>query len=378
VTAPFSGLSREPDRASTGTDEQRASGDRERLLAWYHRERRDLPWRRTLDPYRILVSEIMLQQTRVEVVRPYYERFVARFPSLEELAAAPLPEVLACWAGLGYYRRARFLHAAACFLLAEGSVPPGTARELAKLPGLGSYTAAAVASIAFGEAVPAIDGNVERVLARRLGRPEARSAESRRRIREAAVELLDPRRPGESNQALMELGATVCVPRNPRCAACPLRPGCLAADSDQPERFPAPRPRRKPERRLLLVAVAEREGRTLLVRRSADSALLAGIWELPWVEGQSEGAGQALAGKYGGSWQVAAAEAVVRHGVTFRQLEVTVCRATVVREPQGEDSGWFDADQRARLPRSALLAKVLRSLTPAGAPTSRARRRRRE
>jgi A/G-specific adenine glycosylase len=352
--------------------------DAQRLLEWYERVRRDLPWRASRDPYCILVSEVMLQQTRVEVVRPYYERFVARFPSLSALASAPLADVLALWAGLGYYRRARFLHAAACGVMATSGNLPRSAEALSQLPGIGTYTAAAVASIAFGEAVPAVDGNIERVVARRLGKPDTRSAAGRRAIRAGASRLLVPERAGDSNQALMELGATVCVPRNPRCLACPIRIGCRAVEQGNPEDYPAARARRKPERRSLLVAVAERMGRTLLARRPAESALLAGTWELPWIEGSGERPDKELGAKYGGCWRLDAATATVRHGVTFRQLEVSVCRATVVGEPRPEDTGWFDGEEQSSLPRSALLAKVLRSLTPADAPTSRGRRRRPE
>ena len=181
------------------------------LLKWYDAERRSLPWRATRDPYRIWISEIMLQQTRVQTVIPYYESFMTRFPTVEDLAAAPLEEVLALWSGLGYYRRARLMHEAAKRLAATGF--PARSSALEKLPGIGPYTAAAVASMAFGEAVPVLDGNVERVLCRRLAldRDPRRSA-GRRLLLAATARLLDSKRPGDSNQALMDLGATICRP----------------------------------------------------------------------------------------------------------------------------------------------------------------------
>lgn len=189
-----------------------------RLLAWYDRIRRDLPWRRTRDPWAIWVSEVMLQQTRVETAIPYFERFLIRFPDPAALAAAPIEEVLAQWSGLGYYRRARQLHGAAREVVERGGLPRSSA-ELERLPGIGPYTAAAIASIAFGEPVPVLDGNVVRVAARLSAEPEDPSrAAARGRLLAVAATLLEISRPGDSNQALMELGATVCLPKSPRIA----------------------------------------------------------------------------------------------------------------------------------------------------------------
>lgn len=354
-----------------------------RLLDWYDRHHRDLPWRQSRDPYRIWLSEVMLQQTRVETVLPYYERFLARFPTVEDLAAAPVEEVLALWSGLGYYRRARQLHAAARQVAARGEGFPRTAAALLELPGIGGYTAAAVASIAFGEPVPVLDGNVERVVARLLAfAGDAKSGPARRRFLEEAAALLDPRRPGDSNQALMELGATLCTPRAPRCLLCPLRAGgdrgtpgdrregedgCRGAAAGDPERFPAPRKRREPERVRLAVAVVGGPG-VLLYRRPEGSALLAGTWELPWVELEGEEAvpgarlSARFARRYGGRWALGPELARVRHGITFRDLDVAVHRGTVegggeVRE--GLEAGWFDREQRGALPLSSLVGKVL-------------------
>jgi A/G-specific adenine glycosylase len=346
----------------------------------------------------------MLQQTRVEAVLPYYERFLARFPTVDHLAGAPIDEVLALWSGLGYYRRARQLHAAARRIADAGEFPP-TLDRLLELPGVGSYTAAAVASIAFGLAVPVLDGNVERVMARRLALAEdPKRGASRALLRAAAAALLDRSRPGDGNQALMELGATVCLPRQPRCKLCPLRPGCVAAGEGRPEMYPPPRRRRRTEIRQLLVAVvASRENpdRVLLFRRlprlppeapgtSPSPGLPAGAWELPWLDlrdeqaspprarpaagaGTNDASGRGLSEKYGGDWRLGPALAAVRHGITYRDLRVIIHGAELlsagadeVRE--GVDSGWFDAGERAALPMSALVGKVLRARAAALTP----------
>lgn len=330
----------------------------------------------------------MLQQTRVETVLPYYERFLARFPTVEALAAAPVEEVLALWSGLGYYRRARQLHAAAREVALQGGRFPPSLAGLRALPGIGEYTAAAVGSIAFGLVEPVLDGNVERVVSRLLALEEsAKGGEARRRLRAAAAELLLPERPGDGNQALMELGATICTPRRPRCLLCPLVEGCRGARSGEPERFPAPRARRAVERLELLAAVVEEGGRVLLVRRPDGAALLAGTWEVPWVEVESGGseverrAEALLARRYGGRWRLLEAVGQVRHGITFRDLQVAVYRAEVkdggaLRD--GVEGGWFGAAERTGLPLSSLVGKVLGAgeVSP-GRPARRSPSRRR-
>ena len=337
------------------------------LLTWFDRHRRDLPWRRTLDPYAIWLSEVMLQQTRVEVVVSYYARFLDRFPTVQQLAAAPVEEVLALWSGLGYYRRARQLHAAAQRIAAGGGGFPRTLEGLRALPGIGDYTAAAVASMAFGVVTPVLDGNVERVLARWLALGESpKTSPARRRLLGAAETLLDSRRPGDSNQALMELGATLCTPRSPKCLLCPISAGCLAAGQGNPEEYPQPRTKRAVEKRRLLVAVVENAHGVLLFRRPDDSELLAGTWELPWVEEEEREAAAALAARYGGRWRLGPLLAEVRHGITFRDLAVAVHRAELetpgeIREKrEGREAGWFDAAGRAGLPLSSLVGKVLK------------------
>lgn len=367
---------------------RRAAHLRNNLLSWFDQHRRDLPWRRTSDPYKIWLSEVMLQQTRVETVLPFYNRFLERFPTVEDLARAEVEEVLTLWSGLGYYRRARQLHAAARRIAEIGEFP-STVEGLLALPGVGAYTAAAVASIAFGVAAPVMDGNVERVLSRCLAlEGDPRSGPARRELLATAAELLDPARPGDSNQALMELGATLCSPRRPKCLLCPLRPGCRASLEGEPERYPLPKVKREGEHHRLLVAVVENGEGVLLFRRPEDSTLLAGTWELPWVTLEVDGVPQsgspeaALASRYGGRWTLGERIGRVKHGITYRDLEVEVHRAGLawggeVRE--GMAAGWFDEAGRANLPLSSLVGKVLGAVaTPeAEAPARRSRTRRR-
>lgn len=252
---------------------------RARLLAWYDGNRRDLPWRENTDPYRIWVSEIMLQQTRVETATPYYERWLQHFPTLDDLARADVDAVLKQWEGLGYYSRARNLHGAARIVRERlAGVLPKTSDALKALPGVGDYTAGAIASIAYNESVPAVDGNVRRVLSR-LFDIEAPSAAS---VRPLAAQLVDPARPGDFNQALMELGATTCVPRAPDCGACPLAPHCLALARDTVRCRPGAKARRVVPHETIDVLVVLRRDCVLLVRRP-QTGLLAGLWAFPEV-----------------------------------------------------------------------------------------------
>ena len=351
------------------------------LLAWYYSSRRALPWRESPSPYTTLVSEIMLQQTRVETVIPYYARFHDAFPDIEALAAAPLDAVLARWSGLGYYARARRLHRAAREIVARGAFPRSEA-ELRALPGIGPYTAAASASIAFGEPVAVIDGNVERVIARVLdldGDPGRGPA--RRRVREIAVLLLDADAPGDSNQAMMELGATLCRPRRPRCVVCPLCEVCAGRRSGRAETLPVRPPRRGGVRERRVVAVVERGGRFLLVRNPESSALLAGLWEFPWTP-RSARRGDweaALAEAYGGVWRVGSRRGVARHGITYRALELEIHEAVVrfdgsaVAESacRGEP-GWLSPEEIAAAPTTSMVRKVLAALADATSSSERA------
>lgn len=244
---------------------------RNSLLDWYQQYRRDLPWRRTRDPYAIWVSEIMLQQTRVAVVVDRYEQFMKRFPTVKALSSAKLDDVLAVWSGLGYYRRARALHQAAQMVVhhLHGAFPT-TAAGWRQLPGVGRYTSAAIASIAFNEPIAVVDGNVERVVERLVGEPsQGDDAWSR------AAELLQPRAPGDWNQAMMELGATVCLPKQPQCLICPVRAFCQTrGETTRP-------PQKMRKRAELCYGLFIQNETVLLVQRPADHSLMAGMWELP-------------------------------------------------------------------------------------------------
>ena len=306
---------------------------RGQLLGWYRRHRRDLPWRRTRDPWAIWVSEAMLQQTRVETVVPYYERFLHRFPDVESLATADLEDVLGLWAGLGYYSRARNLHGAARQVMERfrGRIP-GTAEALRTLPGVGRYTAGALASIAFDRPEPVVDGNVARVLARLHGIREdlARPAVQARLWQEAG-RLARGRHPGDLNQALMELGARVCTPRQPDCAACPVASACRARREGALDAIPRPRRRPTPRRVRAVAALVTRGGRVLAVRRAA-SGLFGGLWELPGSEiGMRERPAvalrPALARATGLALEDVESLGVVTHLLTHRSIETHVFRA---------------------------------------------------
>lgn len=251
---------------------------RSALLEFYDARARDLPWRRDRDPYRVWVSEVMLQQTRVETASPYYERWLERFPTLNALADASIDDVLRAWAGLGYYRRAHYLHRAARLVRERyGGQLPSDAESLRALPGIGEYTAGAIASIAFGQAVPAVDGNVRRVLSRLFDLPAPTPATLHR----IAARLVPDARPGDFNQALMEFGSTHCTPRAPACDACPLASLCLARAAGTQLERPRPSPRRPlPEADFGTAVVVAPRGRVLLTRRPT-GGLLGGMWEFP-------------------------------------------------------------------------------------------------
>ncbi len=254
----------------------------EALLRWYETHRRDLPWRRRRDPYAIWIAEVMLQQTRVETVIPYYERFLARFPTLQDLAAAPLEEVLKAWEGLGYYARARHLHEAARRLMEErGGEFPRTLAEWRRLPGVGPYMAAAILSIAFGQDIVALDGNAIRVLARLFAfDQDPRRPAGRRQLQQRAERLLPSGQAGAFNQALMDLGATRCTPKSPRCPECPLRAFCAAFAQGNPEAFPIRAPRRTLPHYDVTAGVIEADGRVLIAQRPLQG-MLGGLWEFP-------------------------------------------------------------------------------------------------
>ncbi|MDH3253402.1 MAG: A/G-specific adenine glycosylase [Acidobacteriota bacterium] len=334
------------------------------LLAWFDRCRRDLPWRSTSDPYRIWVSETMLQQTQVERVLPYYEQLVSTFSDVDALARAPLEDVLAVWSGLGYYRRARYLHAAARQIVARGGFPRTMAGWL-ELPGVGPYTAGAVASIAFGERVPAIDGNAARVLSRFAALEDSPSGKTgRRRLTALAESLVDDDRPGDSNQALMELGAVVCRPSQPRCHECPLEASCKGRLQGAAEAYP----RRKPSRQVIeerrLGVVVRAGGRVLLFRRPEGASLLAGLWEIPWIAWCArDNAARELRSRYGGNWDLDRSCGWVRHSITHRDIRFEVWTGRLTSGchiAENPEAGWYTETEVGGLAVSSLVDKVMR------------------
>ncbi len=257
------------------------------LLSWYDTHARVLPWRENRDPYRIWVSEIMLQQTRVEAVKPYYERFLSAFPDVHALAQAPVERVLKFWEGLGYYSRARNLHKAANQILQQYSGEfPRSAEELRTLSGIGEYTAGAIASIAYGQRVAAVDGNVLRVLSRLIqSTADITKAQEKKILSSLAQDMMPDSRAGDYNQAMMEIGALVCVPNGPpHCMECPLSGLCFAHRNSCEEEYPRKSPkkaRRKEEKTVLLVL----HGNKVLLHKRPEQGLLAGLWEFPMSEG---------------------------------------------------------------------------------------------
>jgi A/G-specific adenine glycosylase len=338
-----------------------------RLLAWFDEENRQLPWRGTRDPYRIWISEVMLQQTTVGAVRSRYEAFLGRFPDLTTLARAREQSVLAAWSGLGYYARARNLHSAAREILRRHSGRlPRDPKILRSLPGFGEYTAAAVASLAFGRRVPAADANVTRVLSRLFAiagtTGTKRHGEAVKRYAEA---LLDRRRPGDGTAALMDLGQLVCTPRRPDCPACPLADDCAALERGSPERYPRRPARPAVERVFVAAACAARDGRTLLVQRSG--SLLRGLWQFPASEARSAPAAlRALRHELQTldlRLDPRKRPIVTRHTIVHRQLAISVYRAIAAPESRsaGADSRsvrWFTPEQLRRAAIPTLTRKI--------------------
>lgn len=342
------------------------------LLAFFDSSARPLPWRSTRDPYAIWVSEVMAQQTRVETVVPYYERWLSRFPDVAALAGAPLDDVLKAWEGLGYYSRARNLHAAARVLRERHACTiPRSHEDLLALPGIGEYTAGAVSSIAFGAPRAAIDGNVRRVLARVLDNP----APSPALLRAVAGSLVPPDRPGDFNQALMELGARVCTPKAPRCGRCPIAPQCAARSAGTQ----ADRPRAAARKRIptidLATAVLRDDQTRLLIARRPARGLLAGMWCFPAVvlaAGDDPSARVlGIAGEYAASAGVPRAIGVIEHVFSHRR-ERYHCFAIDAAAPlrSGADIAWIGAGDTPRaLPRAQQRIRQL-ALNDCDAPCS--------
>jgi A/G-specific adenine glycosylase len=304
-----------------------------KLLKWYELNRRDLPWRMSRDPYQVWVSEIMLQQTRVAAVIPHYRKFLQRFPTVHKLAAARESSVLAAWSGLGYYRRARMLHTASKKVVTQYSGKlPKRREELSALPGIGRYTSAAIASIAYGEPVAAVDGNVQRIMERLAGR-----VFGAKEAWQIAGQLVSLENPGDFNQALMDLGATVCIPGRPKCLHCPVTAQCVAHGS-----LPkiTNRIRRK---RTVWYALDLRNSSVFLVKRSQEASLMPGMWELPEIIG-SDGP--------------CASIFTLRHSITATDYTVRV----VAKHATSASSGRWVKNSRARsLPLTGLAKKILRT-----------------
>ena len=332
----------------------------ERLLRWYDASARELPWRATTDPYAIWVSEVMLQQTRVETVIPYYERFLERFPTANALAEADEDAVLSHWSGLGYYRRARLLHAGVREVVARygGEVPEDPDARRA-LPGVGRYTAGAIGSIAFGRAEPIVDGNVTRVLARlfAIDTPVGASKTDKRLWQEAA-RLVPGERPGDFNQALMELGATVCTPKRPRCSSCPLRGECQALARGEVETLPVPKVRKVPRLVELSAVVAtsgpRKSSKVWLVK--GDRALFGGLWSVPMSESEPRAA-LSDAGLHARLNREPVGS--LEHILTHRRLQVDVHRASGARGEEGAKLRAFGVEELDGVGISKLTRKVL-------------------
>jgi A/G-specific adenine glycosylase len=325
---------------------------RRQLLAWYDAHARDLPWRANSDPYRVWVSEIMLQQTRVAAVIEHYHEFLRRFPTVEKLARAREASVLAAWSGLGYYRRARMLHAAAKVVVRDLDRKfPATVSGLLELPGIGRYTAAAIASIAFGEAVAVVDGNVERVLQRVSGTRLAREE-----VWYGAEELLDRERPGDFNQAMMELGATVCTPRGPACLTCPVVEMCGTRGEMASEAKVS-----RQNRREIHYALECRDGAVFLVRRARDARLMAGMWELPETTAELPRKKEKQVPRFARNDKVRDGHAellfTVRHSITVTDYTVGVWSHALPRGSRGE---WVAAERLGRVALTGLARKILR------------------
>jgi A/G-specific adenine glycosylase len=339
---------------------------RPRLLAWYRQRRRDLPWRRTRDPYAIWISEAMLQQTRVETVVGYWERFLARFPTVEALAAAAEDDVLAAWSGLGYYRRARALRAAAQAMVERHAGRFPDELEAARaLPGVGPYTAGAVLSIAFDRPAALVDGNVVRVFARWLGCDLEYAAATRWAW--ARAEELVPRDggAGEWNQALMELGATVCTPREPRCAECPLQDVCVARAEGRQLELPRAKPR-KSRVDVELEALFVARGAEVLLERRPSGGRMADLWQLPTLQLSPEPERASLFPPRYTLASLAADDeplAVLRHSITHHRIVLRVHRAHPPAEKRIEPLAWIPRTRLGALALGGMARKALRALS---------------
>jgi len=347
-----------------------AKAFRRRLLAWYHKHRRDLPWRamngRSVNPYHVLISEAMLQQTQVATVIPYFHRFTEAFPTVDALAEADEQRVLTLWQGLGYYRRARNLHAAAKTIVGDfdGEVPMSV-DDLLKLPGVGPYTAGAIASIAHGTRAAVVDGNVERVFARLMLITDPINAPAtKKRLWSLAEELVPKSSPGDYNQALMELGATVCTPKVPKCFVCPVREHCRGVQETNPETLPIKLAKKKPKDVTHIVIAAERNGKYLFEQRPA-VGLWSNMWQLPtWEEPPKNFSQQALCewfeNRFGMLLGKLHLTSDFKHQTTHRTIQFTVFEASVRSGRMKRNTGkWHGLKQLEHLPVSNPQARTI-------------------
>lgn len=332
------------------------------LLRWYDANRRDLPWRRTRDPYAIWISETMLQQTQVATVIPYYERFLKVFPTPAALARAPMDKVLTLWSGLGYYRRAENLkQAAETIARTHAGQIPESYDALRALPGIGDYTAGALMSIAFGKPYPAVDGNARRVLSRLFALSDSRELQAH------ALGFVPEKRPGDFNQALMELGATICTPAAPHCAACPLKDGCASRDNPSQATIAGAKPALRPTRVTWPLAIL-RQGDKVLLRRRAANGLLAGLWELPGGEQKKHETLRSVLAKQLRAIDYAKTKPLkigtLRHAITHRSIRAPIflmrlTANTNISLPSAEWR-WIRPAALRRYPVSSMTAKALK------------------
>lgn len=327
----------------------------ENLLEWFSKNKRDLPWRKTRNPYHIWISEVMLQQTQVATVIPYYYRFLEKFPTIQALAEARTEELMKCWEGLGYYTRVRYLQQAAQTVLREhNGVLPKTRDALQKLKGFGAYTAASVASIAFGEDCVAVDGNVLRVFARLYAIGEdIRQSTTKSKIHQLATLNLPKGRAGEFNEALMELGATVCTPKNPHCSACPLNQDCSAFQQDKVQLYPFKSPKPKIPHHDVAIGIVQHEGKVLIALRPPDG-LLGNLWEFPGGKKQAnetlaECCKREVEEETGLSVKVGERIAVVKHAYTHFKitLHAFLCEylSGQARPKSSQEVRWVTLDE---------------------------------
>ena len=338
---------------------------RRALLKWYQAGHRDLPWRHTKDPYAIWVSEIMLQQTRVETVIGYYKRFLQRFPTADALAAADEDEVMALWSGLGYYRRARLLHRGVREVVAQygGAIPKDPVARLS-LPGIGRYTCGAIGSIAFDQAEPIVDGNVARVLCRvhAIESPIG-ATETTKRLWHESANLVSGPHPGDFNQALMELGATICTPKQPACTQCPLRRSCETNKTGRQAELPIPKKRTKVRTVKLAAVGATRAGHVWLTKSQEE--LFGGLWCFPTQPGSDRvAAKQALRAHDVKGRLQPTPRGEVTHVLSHRRLEVTVWRATAATAKPSDTLRAFRLDELGAIGASTLTKKIAALLQP--------------